>query len=156
MFGAGFSAQNPRDLTGMLIALLVPIASATNITNLRAVAGRLDLVPAVTIGAALSCAVALPFALPFSGTPRDFLLLVLLGFFQLGLPCILMVIASRSLMAPEIALICLLEVLLGPLWTWLGAGEVPARATLAGGAMVFTALVVNQLASVRRNARMSV
>jgi drug/metabolite transporter (DMT)-like permease len=66
------------------------------------------------------------------------------------------VIASRSLMAPEVALICLLEVLLGPLWTWLGAGEVPARSTLAGGAMVFTALVLNQFASVRRNPRVSV
>jgi drug/metabolite transporter (DMT)-like permease len=134
----------------------VPIASATNITNLRAVAGRLDLIPAVMIGAALSCAVALPLALPFSATPRDFALLAFLGFFQLGLPCVLMVAASRSLTAPEMALIGLLEVLLGPLWAWLGAGEVPARATLIGGAVVLGALVANQLAGVRRNARVSV
>ena len=156
MFGAGFSAHHARDITGMLVALLVPIAAATNVINLRLVAGRLDLVPAVIIGAALSCAVALPLALPFNATPRDFALLAFLGFFQLGLPCMLMVIASRSLMAPEIALICLLEVLLGPLWAWWGAGEVPARATLAGGAIVVAALAANELAAVRRSARLGV
>ena len=39
----------------------------------------------------------------------------------------LLVLASRSLLAPEIALLGLLEVVLGPLWVWLGAGEVPGR-----------------------------
>jgi drug/metabolite transporter (DMT)-like permease len=69
--------------------------------------------------------------------------------FQLGLPCMLVVIASRSLLAPEIALLGLLEVVLGPLWAWLGAGELPADATLAGGAIVLLALISNELAGIR-------
>jgi drug/metabolite transporter (DMT)-like permease len=150
MFGGGFAAHGARDIAGMLVALLVPIASASNVVNLRAVAGRINLVPAILIGAVLACAVSLPFALPLSATPRDFALLVFLGVFQLGLPCILMVTASRALMAPEMALIGLLEVLLGPLWAWLGAGETPARATLIGGAIVLSALVANEMAAFRR------
>ena len=76
-------------------------------------------------------------------------ILAMLGFFQLGLPCMLMVRAARSLSAPEISLLALLEVLLGPIWAWLGAGEVPASATLLGGAVVLTALVFNEIADMR-------
>jgi drug/metabolite transporter (DMT)-like permease len=60
-----------------------------------------------------------------------------------------MIRAARHLSAPEIALLALLEVLLGPLWTWLGAGEVPAAATLSGGGIVLAALVFNELAGLR-------
>jgi drug/metabolite transporter (DMT)-like permease len=45
------------------------------------------------------------------------------------------------------ALIGLLELVLGPLWAWLGAGEAPARATLVGGSIVLAALVLNELAA---------
>ena len=60
-----------------------------------------------------------------------------------------MVRAARSLSAPELSLLALLEVLLGPIWVWLGAGEVPANATLMGGAVVLTALIFNELAAIR-------
>jgi drug/metabolite transporter (DMT)-like permease len=65
----------------------------------------------------------------------------------------LIVIASRTLSAPEIALLGLLEVVFGPLWVWLGAGEVPATATLTGGAIVIGALVANALGGLNTNAR---
>jgi drug/metabolite transporter (DMT)-like permease len=150
-----------RDVAGMLIALTVPVAAATNFVTLRAMAlraasARVDLVPAVMLGGLLSGLIALPLALPFQATGRDLALLAFLGVFQLGLPCMLMVIASRSLQAPEIALLALLEVVLGPLWAWLGAGEVPARATLVGGGIVLAAMVFNELGSkvaIQRNAR---
>jgi len=146
MFSAGLSAH----LAGMLVAFLIPVAAAVNVVTLRASAARLDLIPAVMLGGALSCLLALPFAAPFSASGRDLLLLAFLGFFQLGLPCMLLVIASRSLLAPEIALLGLLEVVLGPLWAWLGAGEEPGRATLLGGAVVLAALAGNELAAFRR------
>ena len=107
----------------------------------------------LVVGAALSCLVALPLALPFTATARDLLLLGLLGVFQLGLPCMLLVIASRSLRAPEIALLGLIEVVLGPLLAWLGAGETPAIATLAGGAIVLAALAGNELAALAGRSR---
>ena len=144
MFGSDLSAHSARDFVGMAIALTVPFAAAVNVVTLRAASARVDLLPAVMLGGAISCLVALPLALPLHATSRDILLLAGLGVFQLGLPCMLLVRASRALLAPEIALLGLLEVVLGPLWAWLGAGEVPARATLTGGAIVIGALAFNE------------
>ena len=148
MFGSSFEGH----LLGMAIASLIPVAAAINVVILRASAARLDLVPAVMLGGALSCLIALPFALPMSATGRDVALLAFLGITQLGLPCMLLVLASRALLAPEIALLSLLEVVLGPLWVWLGAGEEPGRATLVGGAIVLAALAANELAAMRLRA----
>jgi drug/metabolite transporter (DMT)-like permease len=149
MFADQIGGTHAGDVAGMLIALLIPAAAAVNVVTLRAAAARLDLVPAVMMGAALSCLLALPFALPFSASAHDVALLAFLGLFQLGLPCMLLVFASRSLLAPEIALLGLLEVVLGPLWAWLGAGEVPARGTLLGGIVVLAALAGNELAALK-------
>lgn len=145
MFAANLGAHSARDYLGMAIAALVPLASAINVVTLRAAAASVDLRPAVMLGGLLSCLVTLPLALPFNATLHDIGLLAFLGVFQLGLPCVLLVIASRALLAPEIALLGLLEVLLGPLWAWLGAGEAPSAGTLAGGALVLAALAVNEL-----------
>jgi drug/metabolite transporter (DMT)-like permease len=141
-----FSAQLSTHYAGMAIAFLIPVAAAINVVVLRANHTELDLVPAVMLGGALSCLIALPFALPFSASGRDIALLAFLGFFQLALPCMFLVLASRALTAPEIALLGLLEVVLGPLWVWLGAGEEPGQATLIGGTVVLAALVMNELA----------
>lgn len=151
MFGSDLSAHSARDLSGMLVALSIPIASAVNVITLRsASSAALDLRGAVMLGGAISCLVALPLALPFHATGKDIALLAFLGIFQLGLPCMLLVMASRVLLAPEIALIGLLEVVLGPLWAWLGAGEMPARSTVTGGGIVLAALALNELATFRR------
>jgi drug/metabolite transporter (DMT)-like permease len=148
MFSA--SIEDSGHVAGMLVAFVVPVAAALNVVVLRASAAKVDLIPAVMLGGALSCLIALPLALPFSATPIDILLLASLGIFQLGLPCMLLVIASRALLAPELALLGLLEVVLGPLWAWLGAGEMPASSTLLGGAVVLCALIGNELAAFRR------
>jgi drug/metabolite transporter (DMT)-like permease len=153
MFASDLDAHSPRDLAGMLVAAAIPLAAAINVVTLRAAAAELDLRPAVMLGGALSCLVALPWAVPLQASSKDVALLAFLGAFQLALPCMLLVLASRVLLAPEIALLGLLEVLLGPLWAWLGAGEVPARATVTGGAIVLAALVVNELASFRTAAK---
>ena len=43
----------------------------------------------------------------------------------------------------------LLEIVLGPLWVWLAYDEVPAATTLAGGAIVAVAVVLQATADVR-------
>jgi drug/metabolite transporter (DMT)-like permease len=153
MFGAGFEAGEPRHLAGMALALAIPIAGAVNLVVLRRSAAHLDLMPAVMLGALISAAVTLPFALPLQATPRDLLVLASLGIFQLGVPCMLLVFISRTLTAPEIALLALLEVVLGPLWAWLGASEVPAGTTLVGGAIVIAALAGNEAAALAERKR---
>jgi len=143
-----------QGLRGMLVALCVPLAAASNWTLLqhhsRPAASRTqqdapdDMLLAVLLGALLSALICLPLAWPLAATHRDLLLLAGMGCFQLALPCLLVVHLARVLAAPEIALLGLLEVVFGVLWAWLGAGEVPAGATLTGGAMVLAALVGNE------------
>lgn len=135
---------------GMVVALGVPIAAAINVVNIKKIGARVDLAPAVLIGAVISCAITLPLSMPFAASGKDLLLLAILGVFQLGIPCVLMVRASAHLGAPELALLGLLEVLMGPLWSWLGAGEVPPGTTLLGGAIVLAALVGNEIVPRRR------
>ena len=60
MFGSSLDTH----FLGMAIAFLIPLAAAINVVVLRAAAAKLDLVPAVMLGGALSCLIALPFALP--------------------------------------------------------------------------------------------
>lgn len=133
--------------TGMLIALAVPIASAINIVTLKKLQAAVDLAPAVLIGALLSCLFTLPLAWPLQATGGDLAILALLGVFQLAVPCFLMIRATRSLASHEVALIALLEVVFGPVWAWLGAGEAMPAATMQGGLVVIAALVGNALAS---------
>jgi drug/metabolite transporter (DMT)-like permease len=153
MFGAGLATEEPTRLIGLLLALAIPIAASVNVILLRKTAAHLDLMPAVMLGALLSAVLTLPWALPFQASARDVLLLGMLGVFQLGVPCLMLVLASRTLTAPEIALLALLEVVLGPLWAWLGAGEVPAGTTLIGGAIVLLALAGNEAAALAERRR---
>ena len=153
MFGAGLAAAEPTRLIGLLLALAIPVAASINVILLRKSAAHLDLMPAVMLGALISALVTLPWALPFQASARDVLLLGLLGVFQLGVPCLMLVLASRTLTAPEIALLALLEVVLGPIWAWLGAGEVPAITTVIGGAIVLAALAGNEAAALAERRR---
>lgn len=135
-------------LSGTLVALCVPVAAAANWTvvqHSQRHGHAVDLVPSVLVGAVLSVLVTLPLALPFQATPHDLFLLALLGVFQLAIPCVLAVRCGRVLKAPEMALLGLLEVIFGILLAWLGAGERPAPAVLAGGALVIGALVLNEM-----------
>jgi len=46
-----------------------------------------------------------------------------------------------------VALLAMLEVILGPLWVWLALGERPTALALAGGVLVIGALLGNTVAS---------
>lgn len=135
-------------LAGTLVALLVPLAAASNWTVVqysRQHGKNVDLVPAVLVGAVISCLVTLPLSFPFSATPHDLGLLAALGLFQLAIPCVLSVLCAGVLKAPEVSLLGLLEVIFGILLAWAGAGEVPGANVLTGGALVIVALGLNEL-----------
>jgi len=140
MFASGLGSG----LAGTLIAFAVPVAAAVNVVTLRKWGRAADLIPSVLIGGALAALVTLPFALPFAATPHDLALLAGLGLFQLAVPCTMLVVASRVLPAAAVALLSLLEAVLGPIWAWLGVGETPGAATLIGGGIVLAAIAANE------------
>jgi drug/metabolite transporter (DMT)-like permease len=153
MYGSSISGEGTH-LLGTLVALGVPIAGAINWNTLQRAGKSVDLVPALLIGAVISSATALPLAIPFQATQHDVLLLALLGVFQLAVPCTMAVRLTRSLAAPEISLLALLEIIFGIAWAWLGANERPAPQVLTGGALVLTTLALNEAWGMRnRGAR---
>ena len=144
----GGQADLSAQLTGTLVALLVPIAAACNWTvvqHSQAHGQKIDLIPAVLVGAVISSAVTLPLAWPFAATPHDIGLLAFLGLTQLAIPCVLSVWCASKLKAPEISLLALLEIIFGILLVWVGANEVPDSSVLYGGALVIGALVMNEI-----------
>ena len=80
-------------------------------------------------------------------TRKDLVLLAGLGIGQIGLGLIFLTIGARLIPAAEVALITLLEIVLGPLWVWIARGEQPSAATLAGGAIVLGAVVFQAVAA---------
>src|SRR6185369_4601047 len=151
MYGNSVSAEGTH-LLGTLVALGVPLAAAINWNTLQRSGRSVDLVPALLIGAIVSSAVTLPLALPFHASAHDIALLALLGVFQLAIPCTLAVRLSRSLAAPEIALLALLEIIFGIAWAWIGANEQPAPQVLAGGTLVLGTLALNEAWGMRSRA----
>lgn len=140
---------NPSGLLlGSLASLCVPVAGAINWTVVQRSQShgqRIDLVPSVLLGAVISALVTLPLAAPFAATTNDVAWLAMLGLVQLAIPCALAVVCARSLKAPEVSLLALLEVIFGIMWAWLWASETPGREVLIGGSVVMAALLINEL-----------
>lgn len=141
-----FGGQLGGPLAGVVVALGVPLAAASNWCLLQKVGqgGGADMLPAVLIGAVLSAALTLPLAWPLQASAHDLGLLGFLGVFQLAIPCLLAVRLARELPSHEIALLGQAETLLGVLWAWTFAGEHPGSAALIGGSLVLAALIANE------------
>ena len=140
-------------VAGDLFALGAATGFATFSVILRA--GRAtDMTPAVcwagVWGTVLAAAMIGIGSRGFAISVHDLALCALLGMVQVGLGLILYTIGSRHVPAGELALLSMTEVVLGPIWVWLGVGEVPSVLTLAGGAVVLAAIVAQGLAGIRR------
>ena len=75
-------ADKGSQIGGTLVALLVPLAGAVNWTVVQFSQRRgekVDLVPAVMVGAFISSLLTLPLAFPFAATTHDLTLLALLA-----------------------------------------------------------------------------
>jgi drug/metabolite transporter (DMT)-like permease len=141
-------APGDADLTGDGVSLLMSLSFAIAIVITR---HRRDvsMAPATCLAQLLLLLAAVPFADPSAVTEHDLGYLVLLGGFQMGVGLALFTVGARLIAAAEVALITLLEVVLGPLWVWLAFAETPDAATLAGGAVVLLAVVIQVSGEVR-------
>ena len=106
-----------------------------------------SMMPATCASQALVVVVVAPFASFGSASSSDWGIFFALGVFQMGLGLALLTVGARLLPPAEVALLSLLEVVLGPLWVWLAYSERPTTATLVGGAVITAAIVVQATAS---------
>ena len=82
----------------------------------------------------------LPFAWPITGArTTDWLVLVYLGVFQIGIAYILVTTALRRVTAIEASILLLLEPALNPLFAWLVHHETPSGFAVAGGVIILAA-----------------
>lgn len=148
------ASTGTRQVAGLLIGLLVPLAAAGNWVLLRQAGARMPMQIAPMLGAALSALGMGLFATANLGVDvHDLLWLAVLGLFQLALPGAFAVWSAQRLAPAEVALLGLLEVVFGTLWAWLGASEVPSASTLGGGLLILVALVGNELLGHARRPR---
>ncbi|MCY4371501.1 MAG: DMT family transporter [bacterium] len=136
------------DLPGTLAGLVASIAIGGTLVVLRS-KPFLNMVPAIAIGAGLSGLVGLPAANPGSAGLRDWILLLVLGLLVMPLAFGLIATGPRFIPAAEVALLLLLQTVLGAYWVWIAVGEVPATATLVGGAMLLVVLAVHSVATLK-------
>lgn len=140
-------------LLGDLLGLGTAIVLATQLSIARH-ARAVNLVPALAMGSLLAALLSgVTFAAPMSASAADALWLGLLGVLVLPVAFGLLTLAPRYIPSPEVSLIMQLEAILGPLWVWLGVGEVPPVATFIGGGLVLAALVTHSTLGIRAHRR---
>ncbi len=141
--GVGLMVGGPGASPGLGIVLSVVMtlafALAVVITRHRR---DISMAPAICLSQVLVLVVAAPFSHPGTLALQDVVLIALLGFGQMGLGLAFFTIGARLLPAPEVALMTLLEVVLGPIWVWAVTSERPSAATVAGGAVVIAAVAL--------------
>ena len=140
-------------VTGNLLALGASLSFAVFNVLLRK--GRAnDMMPCVVIAGLIAAAIAAPMALSAPGGfalgARDLSLCIAMGTIQVGFGLTVFTIGARHVSAVELALLSMSELVLAPLWVWLAVDEVPSAFTLAGGAIVMTAIAFQALSGVRR------
>jgi drug/metabolite transporter (DMT)-like permease len=124
---------------GLSLLMAVSFAAVLVITRHRR---DVSMAPATCLSQVVVFAAAAPFAAPSSAGVRDAALLATLGICQIGLGFVLLTIGARLIPAGEVALITLLEIVLGPLWVWVFLAEGPSTATVVGGAIVLGAVLL--------------
>ena len=128
-------------LFGVGLSLLMTTAFAGTLVLTR---HRRDvsMAPATALSQLLVLVVAAPFASTGGSGGKDVLLLAALGVTQIGLGSVFLTIGARLIPAGEVALITLVEIVLGPLWVWAFLSERPSTGTLVGGVIVLGAVLL--------------
>ena len=120
--------------------------------------GQHDMLPCAAIAGAAAALIAFPMVVNEASSisaallpsARDTALCAVMGSVQVGLGLTLFTAGARHVPAAELALLSMTELVLAPIWVWLGVGEVPSGFTLIGGALVLLAIALRALSDARR------
>jgi drug/metabolite transporter (DMT)-like permease len=154
VLGVAFMVSGPNAgglSTGALIAFVIPLAFGFGAVTIRQHAG-ITMVPAMLLSTLLSALISLPFAHPMAVTRHDLTVMFAFGFAQLGVGLAIFSVAAARAPATDVALISMLEPIMGPIWVWLRKDEYPGVSALIGGSVVFVALAVHTLYASNRSA----
>lgn len=139
-------AVSGQGILGIVYAFIMLFCYGMFVVCLR-IGKDLDMIPAICLSAWLLIIVVGVWVDDLAVPINDILICVALGIFQVGLGTFLLVAGSSHVPAAQMALLAMLEVVLSPIWVWLGAGEKPAVTALLGGGVILLAIVYEALAT---------
>lgn len=100
----------------------------------------------MVIGNLIAFAVCLPMALPVvESSAVDWLLVALLGVFQIGVAYWALATGITGVAALEASILLLVEPTLNPVWAYAFHGEMPGHWAVAGGLMILGATVLKSV-----------
>jgi drug/metabolite transporter (DMT)-like permease len=100
------------------------------------------MVPAQFIAGLSSCVIGFLLSEKLMISSHDIMLGFTGGFFQVGFGFIFITIGARSTPAAMVGVIMLSESILGPVWAYLFANELPSILTLIGGGIIFSGVLL--------------
>ena len=135
---------------GLALAIAFVFSIATVLTRRFA---HVRMTPATCLGTVIAGVLAATQTSALGVSATDMGFLFAFGAINLGLGLALFATGARVIPAAYAALLATFETVFGPIWVWLAHGETPATRTLAGGVIVFTALLIHIGIEFRRLSR---
>ncbi|MDH3228431.1 MAG: DMT family transporter [Alphaproteobacteria bacterium] len=136
-------------LLGDLFALSTGLFFAVNIVALRSAPLRdgrpVDMMPSNAMAGLVIAGLTMLVTDPFDVHGGDIPYLMLIGLLSMALGTWLFTRGVRFVQSAEAGLLCLTEVVLGPLLVWAVLSEMPTPQALLGAAVVLAALVYDTL-----------
>jgi len=146
-----FNGIQSGRLLGNIVALGAAATFAIMLVTLRRTGDR-DMLPAICLAGLVGVVVGFAMSDTLLVSRHDLALCLFLGVVQYAGGFVLIALGARYIPAAEAALLVLVEVVLAPIWVWIGVGEVPTLLTLVGGGIVLLAVVAQSVAGLRASA----
>ena len=128
-------------LFGDLMAIIVAFGMGLSMVLVRFYKNK-DLVPACLLGCFIAAMYALPFGINFNIDYFQISMLLFMCLIILPIPFIILTIAPKYAPAHEVALIFLMESVLGTTWVWFIINEIPPFNTIIGGSILLFAVSI--------------
>lgn len=101
-------------------------------------------------GTVLCALIFLPFSeMPTQLSPQPVILVLLVGFFQLGLGYLLYSIAMPHVKPVESVIVPMIEPILSPVWVFLFFSVLPSTLSILGGVVVLSGLILREILNMR-------
>lgn len=135
---------SPGNILGNIMAIISGVAFAGISLFMRA---QKDSSPmeSVILGNILTVIVCLPFYFQSTLSVTNVFVLIVAGFFQLGLPYYLYSYAIKRVSALECILVTSIEPIMNPIWVLLFTGEVPGGWAIVGGLIILATVTVRSI-----------
>ena len=137
----GWGSYISTGIFGDAMALIVAVGMGLSMVLVRFYKNK-DLVPACLLGCLIAALYALPFNVNFSLNNSQIFLLLLMCLIILPIPFIVLTIAPKYAPAHEVALIFLMESVLGTTWVWFIIRESLPLNTIIGGTILLIAVSI--------------